>query len=76
MAEKAPVKLQAVIRWKNGDRQFIDVELVNGRPRHEILWFVGDKDGGNHKRGDEVSLHLLSLNGSTAGGRLIYVEWS
>lgn len=67
--------MQAFVRWKNGDRQVIEVSLINGRPRDEIMWKVGVKDGGEHAEGEQVYLRLLSLNGSTAGGRIIYVEY-
>lgn len=68
--------MQAAVRWKNGDRQFVEVDLHRGRPRDEIMWKIGAQDAGDHKVDDVVCLRLLSLNGSTAGGRLIYVEWS
>lgn len=69
------VTISAVVRWKNGDRQFIDTELVRGRPRDEVLWKVGVDDAGGHAEGEVVLLRLLSLNGSTAGGRVIFVEY-
>lgn len=75
MKKKEPPKFTAAVRWKNGDRQFIEVELHNGVVQHEVMWRVGTADGGGHASGAFVALRLLSLNGSTAGGRLIYVEF-
>lgn len=69
------IYLPAAIRWKNGDRQFISTQLVGGHARDEIMWKIGANDGGGHTVDNLVLLRLLSLNGSTAGGRLIYVEY-
>jgi hypothetical protein len=66
--------VSAVLRWKNGDRQFVEIDGDIPTWR-EIIWQVNDLDGGDHKVGETVIFRLYTLNGMVPLGRRAYVEW-
>lgn len=50
------------------------VALHNNLPQDEVLWRVGDADGGGHASGTEVCLRLYPYGGRGLG-RYIYLEY-
>ncbi len=70
--EVGPRQVSAVLRWANGDRQFIEV-TVEKKPPPTVLFEVGESGGGDHQPGTRVVLVLNEIAWQLEG-RLLYME--